>query len=310
MTTNSVRPELVEGLLFFLFQRRKEGSAGLRRAQPERRLGTAFLLLLAGCSNSPLLPTSRIVSTNPCLDAILVELVPPQRIAAISHFSQDPRSTSMPLSLARRFRATGGTAEEVIALKPGLVLASSYTPAATLAAYRRLGVKVASFGIASTIEENKAQIRAIASAVGAPERGETLVARIDQAVAEAAPPDGARPSVLLWLGGGNLVNGRGTLIDDLLARAGFRNASADYGVRQTGALPLEYVVARPPRVVLTPERGVGEEGRRVALRIRALSASKAKVTIGHFPERLFYCGGPSIIPAMQRLAAIRRQAAP
>jgi iron complex transport system substrate-binding protein len=264
-------------------------------------------MTLVGCANAPIPATNSIVSTNPCLDAILVELAPPERIAAISAWSQDPRATSMPLPLARRFRATGGTAEEVVALKPGLVLASSFAPASTIAAYRRLGIRVASFGIASTIEENKAQIRDIARAIGERERGEALVARIDRAVAEAAPPDANRPSALLWLGGSNLVNGRGTLIDDMLGRAGFRNASADYGVRQTGVLPLEYVVAHPPRVVLTPERDVGEEGRRVSLRIRALTASHARVTIGHFPQQLFYCGGPTIIPAMQRLAAIRRQ---
>jgi iron complex transport system substrate-binding protein len=74
-------------------------------------------------------------------------------------------------------------------------------------------------------------------------------------------------------------------------------------------LPLELVVARPPQVVLTPERraGADEESRRVALRTEALAASHARVAIGHFPEQFFYCGGPTIVPAMKRLAAIRRQ---
>jgi iron complex transport system substrate-binding protein len=269
------------------------------------------LLVSACAAPAPPPDTARIVSTNPCLDAILVELVPPERIAAISHYSQDPRATSMSLARARRLPATSGTAEEVIALKPGLVLASSFTAPATLTAYRRLGLKVATFGTAATIEANREQIREIARAVGAPERGEALVARIDRAVVEAAPPDAKRPSALLWLGGSNLVNGHGTLIDDLLTHAGFRNASADYGVTQTGVLPLEYVVAHPPQVVLTPERrsGADEESRRIALRTEALAASHARVTIGHFPEQLFYCGGPTIVPAMQRLAAIRRRVA-
>ncbi|MBA2920268.1 ABC transporter substrate-binding protein [Sphingomonas sp. MAH-20] len=279
-----------------------------------KRAALALCALASACAApapAPVADGNRIVSTNPCLDAILVELVPAARIAAISHFSQDPRSSSMPPGVARRFRATSGTAEEVIALKPGLVLASSFTAPATLAAYRRLGLTVATFGTAATIAENRAQIREIARAVGAPERGEALVARIDHAVADAAPPDARRPSALLWIGGSNLVNGHGTLIDDMLAHAGFRNASADYGVTQTGVLPLEYVVAHPPEVVLTPERraGADEESRRVALRTEALSSSHTKVTIGHFPEQLFYCGGPTIVPAMQRLAALRQQVA-
>lgn len=270
------------------------------------RRGALILGFLLGSCAAPPSPTGRIISTNPCLDAILVELVPPERIAAISHYSQDQRSTSMPLPIARRFRATNGTAEEVVALRPGLVLASSFTPPATLAAYDRLGLKVAAFPIASTLDQNRAQIRAIAAAVGAPERGETLIARIDRAVSAAQAGDARRPSVLLWLGGSNLVNGRGTLIDEMLDKAGFRNASADYGVRFTGVLPLEHVVARPPDVVMTPadETAVDEESRRASLRIRAL---RGHALLADFAPNLFFCGGPSIIPAMERLAAIRRQ---
>ena len=54
------------------------------------RLALPLALLLAGCS-APVKPHAgggaplRIVSTNPCADAMLFELVPPGRIAAISH---------------------------------------------------------------------------------------------------------------------------------------------------------------------------------------------------------------------------------
>lgn len=269
----------------------------------------AGLTLLVSSCASPPTATDRIVSTNPCLDAILVELVSPARIGAISHWSHDARSSSMPLERARLFRATSGTAEEVITLRPGLVLASSFTSPATLGAYRRLGLRFETFGTAASIDENRAQIRAIARLVGASERGEALVARIDRAVAAASAPDGRRPSALLWLGGSNLVNGQGTLIDEMVMRAGFRNASADYGVRYTGALPLEHVVARPPDVVMTPAQAMDadDDGRRASLRMRAL---RGRAQLADFPANLFYCGGPTIIPAMQRLAAIRREVRP
>lgn len=272
---------------------------------------TGLGLLLAACAGPAPMPgrhtAQRIVSTNPCLDAILVELVPPERIAAISHYSQDPRSSSMPVPLARRLPATAGAAEEVIALRPDLVLASSFTPPATQAAYKRLGLNVLLLGNPATIAENKAQIMEIANAVGEPGRGRALVARIDRAVVAAAPPDVRRPSALLWLGASNLVSGRGTLIDEMMTRAGFLDASANYGVRQTGVLPLEYVVAHPPDVVLSPApaRGADPESRRVQLRDRLL---QGKAVAADFPEQLTYCGGPTIVRAMARLAAIRREA--
>lgn len=252
----------------------------------------------------------KIVSTNPCLDAILVELIPPERIGALSHYSGDPRSSSIDPALARRFPATNGTAEEVLALRPELVLASSFTPAATQAAYRRLGLEVATFGTASTIEDNKRQILDIAAAVGAPERGRAIVARIDRAVAAVSPRDAARPSALLWLGSSALVNGGGTLIDDLLRTAGFRNASADYGIRYTAALPLELVAANPPDVMLSPAPSPGSDpqARRLLLRHQAMRAAGKRVVEGQFPENMIWCGGPTILRALPRLAAIRREA--
>ena len=78
-----------------------------------------FVLLLAGCA--PVVerragtthPT--IVSLNPCSDAILAEVAEPAQLLAISHYSHDPRASSMPLAEARRFRVTGGTVEQVLA---------------------------------------------------------------------------------------------------------------------------------------------------------------------------------------------------
>ncbi|MES2754536.1 MAG: ABC transporter substrate-binding protein, partial [Pseudomonadota bacterium] len=119
------------------------------------------LLALAGCA--PVAGGDGIVSTNPCADAIMLRLVAPSRIAAISHYSHEPGASSLPLAVARRFRATAGTAEEAIALKPDVVLADSFAPAATLAAYRRAGLRVAVLGSPTTVAASVAQVREVAA---------------------------------------------------------------------------------------------------------------------------------------------------
>jgi iron complex transport system substrate-binding protein len=269
-------------------------------------------LLLAGCS-APVKPHAgggaplRIVSTNPCADAMLVELVSTDRIAAISHYSQDPAATSMPLEVANRFATTAGTAEEVIALDPDLVLTSSFTPASTRNAYDRAGLKTLLLDSPTTIESSKAQITQVAVAVGEEGRGRALNARIDRALASAlpqpAPARNPQPSALLFIDG-SLASGSGNLLDELLTRAGFRNAAAGYGLAFTGNLPIETVAARPPRVILSPG-----PSRTAALRARVLMATRAGTTEAVFPRTLVNCGGPTIIPAITRLAAIRRQVA-
>src|SRR4029079_4978164 len=95
-------------------------------------------LLLAACAQPPphasLHPT--IVSLNPCTDAILAEVADPEQILAISYYSHDPRATSMPLAEARKFRATGGTVEEVLALDPDVVEAGACSRASPISRVR------------------------------------------------------------------------------------------------------------------------------------------------------------------------------
>ncbi|HVI99395.1 MAG TPA: ABC transporter substrate-binding protein [Sphingomonas sp.] len=265
------------------------------------RLATilTLLLTLAACTR-PAAPTrGGIVSTNPCADQILVSLVEPERIAAISHYSKDPAASSLPPEVARRYRATSGTAEEVIALRPDLVVTSTFTPAATRAAYERAGLKVLLLDSPTTVAGSKAQIMELARAVDRPGRGQALVARIDEALAATAPHDAARPSALLYISG-DLVTGRNTLLDELMTHVGLRDAAADYGLSHTGRLPLETILEAPPQLIMAPEFST----RASAIRSRVLTYRTRQAV---FPRTLVNCGGPTIVPAVEQLAAIRRQ---
>lgn len=268
--------------------------------------GAALLcLILAGCAAPPAAGGGGIVSTNPCADAMLVELVAPERIAAISHYSQDPAATSIPIELARRFRATTGTAEEVVSMHPDIVIASSFTSSSTREAYARAGLKTLYLNSPTSIEASKAQVTEFAAAVNAVDAGKAMNARIDSAVA-AAEHKGPSVPALVWIAG-NLVSGGGNLLDAMLVRAGFSDHAAHYGLQFTGYLPIERVVADPPRVMLVPdEPGRAASSRAAQLRARALSRLGGKVAQVHFARSLVNCGGPVIAKAMTRLAEVRR----
>lgn len=254
-----------------------------------------LVLLLVGCAQPPR-GGGGIVSTNPCADAMLVRMVPPHRIAAISHYSQDPGASSIPLAVARRFRATAGTAEEVIALAPDLVVASSFTAPSTRDAWARAGLRTLFLDAPQTIAGSEAQIRDLARALEARPQGEAMVAAIDAALRDTVPADNRRPAALLYIAG-DLATGAGTLLDAMVTHVGFTDAAAGYGLPFTGRLPGEAIVAHPPAVVIAPDRG-----RAAALRRRLLP----QVPVASFAPALVNCGGPSIPPALRRLAAIRR----
>ena len=122
-------------------------------------------------------------------------------------------------------------------------------------------------------------------------------------LAPSKPQRGARsgedfPTAIIWQSGG-FVPGKGTLQDELLTRAGFRNASASYGLTQWQQLPLETLIRNPPSVIFMPASAVGEDGRALSARLRLLAHLRGRTRIAAFPDKLLNCGGPSIIQTMR-----------
>jgi iron complex transport system substrate-binding protein len=260
--------------------------------------GAALALLLAARADAA---PRRIVSINPCIDAILMHVADRSQIAAISHYSKDLRATSITLSQAALFPATSGTAEEIVAIAPDLVLTGPHVEPATMTALRRLRIPVVQVAVPDTIAQSRRQIEDVARAVGHPARGAALIGRIDAAIASASP---ASPPIdaLIWQGGG-LVPGTATLADDLLRVSGFRNKSAEYGLEKWDVLPLEPLLARPPQLLLT----IGETARADRmLGHPAMARLAGRVAVRPWPERLLHCGGPTIIDAVNQLALVRK----
>ncbi|WP_098107056.1 helical backbone metal receptor [Novosphingobium sp. PC22D] len=267
----------------------------------------ALLLLLAACSNAAAPeggarhPT--IVSLNPCSDAVLAEVAAPGQLLAISHYSHDPASSSMDIDLARRFPSVSGSVEEIAALSPDVVVAGTFLPPSSTAALEKLGIRVMKVSIARNVMESEGQVRELAKLVGAPEKGRELVASMEAALNRAAPAKGA-PAVpaIVWQSGG-IVAGDDSLVADLLRRTGFANAAAARGLGQADYLPLESIVAEPPRVILAAGDGASQESR--MLRHPAL-AGLSGTERASFESSLLWCGGPTVIRAAERLAQVRR----
>ena len=264
-----------------------------------KRLAPALALALAGCAGSGVageeVTRPTVVSLNPCTDAVLARVAGPGQLLAISHYSKDPSSSSMESEDAARFAATGGTVEEVLALDPDVVVASSFLAPATRAALEKLGVEVATFGGTATVEDSLAQVRELAALVGNEAAGEALVADIEAALDQAAP-DGPAIEVALWQPGG-IVPGEASLVSDMLRRTGFASYGAKRGMGQADYLSLEQVVADPPEVLLV----AGSERGQLHPVLEKLAAMRRE----SFDTRLIYCGGPTIIRAARRLAEVR-----
>ncbi|WP_233245178.1 MULTISPECIES: ABC transporter substrate-binding protein [unclassified Caulobacter] len=250
----------------------------------------------------------RLVSLNPCLDGVLVEVADRDQIAALSHYARDPQQSSI-AQRAKSYPMTYESAEEVIALRPDVVLSAAHSSPATRAALKRLGVRAELFKVPNSWAENQEDIRRIAAAAGHPERGEALIARIDQALAAAAPPPGSRPLEALVFQPNGFAAGEGTLVDEMLTRTGFKNVASRYGLKKWGNVSLERLLADPPQVLLAGQaRPDAPTWAERMLNHPALAKVSHRMTRETFPERLLYCGGPTLIHTAATLAAARRNA--
>ncbi len=256
------------------------------------------LLLLAGCSGGPEIVPGRIVSNNPCIDAILWRVAAPGQIGAVSQWSHDPDGASAPLNWAKRYPALGPTAEEAIAARPRLLLTGNLAGAGTNTAIAKAGIPIVSAGVPATIADSIAQVRLIAKAIGRVEAGEQLAREIDSATRQQP----SRGSAIIWQTGG-FVPGKGTLQDELLTRAGYANASTRYGLAQWDVLPMEALVRNPPDIIFMPTKAKGDDSRAIAARQRLLRHLSGRTRIISFPDRLLFCGGPTIIEAMRMMKA-------
>lgn len=264
---------------------------------------------IAGAAAGACLPGGdaprRVVSLNPCLDVILVHIADRTQIAALSHYARDASSSTI-ADIARTLPFTYESAEEILSLDPDLVLASTHSALATRQALSRLDIAVATYSVPNSVEETLAQITDIAGRVHRHARGEALTTRIRATIDTAARSATRRPIKALVFQSRGLVAGRGTLLDEMMARLGFENVAARYGVAQWGSVPLERVLENPPELLLSapPSPGAQAYSERL-LHHPALASISGRMRRGDFPAACLYCGGPVLLETTQALVAAR-----
>ncbi|SMQ58172.1 iron complex transport system substrate-binding protein [Altererythrobacter xiamenensis] len=266
--------------------------------------GLALALVLGGCSapetaaDRDIQPTAkRIVSLNPCTDAMLVEMSADQ-ILALSHYSHDPASSSIPQNVAKRYEVTGGTVEEILALDPDVVLASTFIAPATRSALEDLGIRVEAFGSPQSVAESEAQIRRLAKIVGRELEGEWLVRDIDRALENATGKPKPDIDTLLWQPG-QIVPGGETLVAEVMEQNGFTSFAEKRGLNQADYVSLERLLADPPELLLV----AGDSPAQTHPALQRLADTRVE----SFEPRLLYCGGRTIVGVQMRLDAIRRE---
>jgi iron complex transport system substrate-binding protein len=239
----------------------------------------------------------RVASLNLCTDELVLLLADPGQIVSVTHLSQSAAETSL-WRRAARYRRNDGSLVSVAGLRPDLVLTMGGGARDRAGIAARLGLGMLDLPYPQSLADIEAAAVRVGAALGHPDRGRALVARIE-ALRRTAP---ARAADTIWLGGGGRSVAAAGLAAEWMRLAGLRQRAL------TGdRVPLELLLARPPAVLLRSDyRGgqysSGQRWLRHPLAARA-KAGRTLVTDG----RLWTCMGPLMAGEVERLRrALRR----
>ncbi len=216
----------------------------MRRALRRWATGLAAAALLGSPAAAAAATPQRIMSLNVCTDLLLLQIAPKARIASVTFMAPQGAAVLFP-GRADGIALNHGRAEDVINVKPDLILDSGLGAPLTRSMARRMGARVVEVKDANSFADIRDIVRQVGDAVGEPERAQALIAQMDATLADlAAHPPARRLRVVAW-SGGSAVPGKGSLTDAIITAAGATNIAAQPGRAESSFGVEELLAARP-----------------------------------------------------------------
>jgi iron complex transport system substrate-binding protein len=240
----------------------------------------------------------RIVSMNVCADQVLLTLADPEQILGLSRFARDAWVGGD----AKRYPTLSGGAEDVLALKPDVVVASQFDKRSTRELLKANGLQLAEFSVPRTLEEVKAQLRELGDIAGHPDRAAREIALLDAALARARNAVAEKRFRILPLSRRGWVAGSDSFVGSLLAETGLFNTASELGFHFGGFASLEAIVNLKPDFLLVSQSGdfARDDGQAFLLHpaLERFYPPQKRIVI---PERLTECGGVRLAEALDVL---------
>ena len=193
----------------------------------------------------------RVASLNLTADEILVELLPPERLVAVTRWADEPNTSNVAGRVPpSAFRFQKADMERLVALTPDLVVVSEYTDADFLKLLEQSGLRYHRMEGLSSLPGFRAAVLKLGEAVGAAEAARRLTARYDAVLGDLARRlEGVpRPRVLYWAD--PHTAGASTALDALIEAGGGRNVGRELGLQGIAPIGAERAFVADPDVVL------------------------------------------------------------
>jgi iron complex transport system substrate-binding protein len=257
------------------------------------------LALPGGTALAATLP--RLVSMNVCADQLLLRLADPEQILGLSRFARDGwQSQAGDIS---RYPVLSGGAEDVLVIRPDIVVASAFDKRSTRELLKAKGLRLVELAVPKTLDEARQQIREAGDITGHPDRAAVEIARLDAALARARRAVSERHYRVLPLSRRGWVAGSDSFVGSLLRETGLRSAAGDLGFAFGGFASLEAIVNLRPDFIVVSQAGdtARDDGQAFLLHpaLQRFYPAEKRIVI---PERMTECGGVLLADALDALA--------
>ncbi len=252
----------------------------------------------------------RIVSLAPSNTEIIFAIGAGDQVVGRDQLSDFPEAAKNVTDVGPTFDALN--TEQIVSLKPDLVLAAEINTPEQVKQLENLGLTVYYLKNPLTLEEMYGNLEIVAQLTGHEQETaaliESLKARV-AAVDEKIAPISSRPNVFYELDGTDPAKpytaGKGTFITQLIERAGGHNIASDLeGYPQ---MSLEQVVAADPAFIILGDARYGVSPESIAQRPGWENISAVKNgKVLPFNDDLVSRPGPRLVDALEELAKLLR----
>jgi iron complex transport system substrate-binding protein len=239
----------------------------------------------------------RVVSLNMCADQIVLALADRSQIAGLTRNANKPE-LSAAAAQTRGLRILGTSAEEVLEIDPDLIVGMPARRGAVLSGVADRGYPALDLKSAESFADIEASVRSGASALGHPERGGAMLARMRADLSRI--PRNGRGRVAAYYQRRGFLTGTGTLIDDLMNRAGLVNLAGKLGKPPLSQLSLEELVAAKPDFLIVESATDQVVDQGTEMLHHPAIAGIPRISI---PQAWTVCGGPAYVQAARGIAA-------
>ena len=223
----------------------------------------------------------RIVGTTASIEEVLVDLLPSQKIIAISKLSSDKEVSLIPEQAAKikTIIPDRASIETIVALHPDLVFMQIKGNQAMADTLTEMWIKVYRMQTPVTLPMVRDRIRNMSLAVGEPERGNEILRRLDEKVADVKRrteqiPKEKRMKVLGFSSLGPTGGATG-LFHQICEESGVINAGALAGAEYAVKISDEQIIKVDPDIFIVTDDGPeNDHGKAIVRRILADEAIK------------------------------------